>query len=99
MTELQTTISRLKKTISAGNALLAELEAGQKDLDKLKAPKFPSTFIAMPTGRSSLFTIGLEIPYEEARLPKNFKGRSVFVKSDIRQIITGLQTLLGESDA
>ena len=102
MTELQIAIGHLKEAISVGNVLLAKMEAEQKDLDKPKVPSFPSRFIVVrDINVSDLFVIGLAADNLQhwGELPSNFKGRALFDKEEIQQIITGLQTLLGDSDA
>jgi len=99
MTELESSIRSLKESISVGNVLLDKLEREQKDLEKPKAPVFPGRFIAVPDDSiSDNFVIGLDLPDTWCELPPGYKGRTAFDKEDIRQIIKGLQTLLGESN-
>lgn len=98
MTELQIAIGHLKETISVGNVLLAKLEQ-QEEAEKSKSPKFPARFVAV---KDSIiegdFVIGMVDPRSWPELPHGFLGRACFSEKDIRQIITGLQTLLGDSN-
>lgn len=98
MTELQITIGHLKESISVGNVLLDKLEAKQRDLDKPKVPSFPYSFtIVKDKDLEDMFVIGLKEPNSVWKeLPVGFSGRACFDRGDIRQIIKGLQTLLGD---
>ena len=106
MTTLQITINNLKDVIASGNRLLSRLETAQKNLDKPKTPEFPARFIVVQDENTPEvdFIIGLEdiggtgiTSWHE--LPPGFKGRAYFSRDELRQIITGLQTLLGDSNA
>lgn len=99
MTELQVTINNLKEAIIASDLVLQKLETTQKDLDKPKVPSFPSCFCTVKDEcMDNLFVIGLKKPIVWPELPPNFIGRACFDRVEIKQIIAGLQTLLGESD-
>ena len=100
MTELQTTIKRLEQVTFEGYTLLAKLTRAEKDLEKPKVPEFPIRFIAVRDCKiRDTFVIGLEqVKDWPDDLPKGFKGRAMFNRGDIWQIIRGLQTLLGESN-
>lgn len=104
MTKLQVTINNLKESISVGNILLSKLEIQQVVTEKPRVPEFPSRFSAAKDAvYSDRFVIGLQdelsLLKKHNELPPNFLGRTCFKKEDIRQIIEGLQTLLGDSDA
>lgn len=99
MTELQIAIGHLNETISVGNVLLTKLEKQQKEAEKLKVPIFPWRFTIIKDAHiKGDFLIGLQEDniYPYAELPKDFKGRAGFNRTDLRQIIAGIQTLLGE---
>lgn len=102
MTELQVTINNLKDVLTRGNRLLFQLEKAQKDLEKPKVPVFPPRFIAVKdVSIKNNFVIGLAASgyghlQHWPELPDGFKGRALFSVNEIQQIITGLQTLLGE---
>ena len=102
MTELQLTINNLKEAIIAADLVLQKLEKAQEALEKQRIPTFPKTFIATKDATfSKAYVIGLDNssplhPWTE--LPKVFVGRACFSQEDIRQIITGLQTLIGDND-
>ena len=99
MTELQMTINNLGAVILSAGLVLEKLEKAQKDLDKPKVPVFPISFTAVrDESIRACFVIGLENPATWDELPSGYKGRAAFDEGDIRQIIRGLQTLLGESD-
>jgi len=101
MTELQMTIANLKDVITAANRLLFKLEKTQKDLEESKIPEFPSRFIAVKDKcLRDEFVIGLQktgvFPFHYTELPPDFIGRACFTKEEIQQIISGLQTLIGD---
>lgn len=97
MTELQEKIKKITQTITDKNLLLCKLKRTQKDLEKPKAPKFPYRFIAKEDSIIlGTFIIGLDYPTDWDELPENYKGRTAFDEADLRQIISGLQTLLGD---
>ena len=103
MTELQSAIGHLKETISVGNVLLAKMETKQEDLDKPKVPVFPNRFtVVRDSVYPNSFIIGLKkdgtIFRHWDELPPDFEGRAIFDQHDLREIIKGLQTLLGESN-
>jgi len=98
MTELQVTINNLKEACIAAELFLEKLEKAQKDLENPETPRFPSSFTVVrdktfPTGH---YVIGLETPRKWEELPEGFVGRACYNKKEIRWIITGLQTLIGE---
>jgi len=104
MTELQLAIGHLKETISVGNVLLAKLEEKQKEAEKPKVPEFPYRFIVVRDKCSpDQFIIGLETEggtgitsWDE--LPPTFKGRAFFSKYDLRDIVSRIQILLGDTN-
>lgn len=99
MTKLQVTINNLKEVCLATELVWRKLEKAQKDLDKLEVPVFPNRFTAvLDESIQNNFVIGLELPASRGELPPRYKGRTAFDRDDIRQIIKGLQTLLGESN-
>lgn len=101
MTELQLAIGHLKETVSVGNVLLTKLQKEQEEAKKSKVPEFPCRFIVVKDMTSPDFIIGLETEggtgitsWDE--LPSNFKGRAFFSKHDLQDIVSGIQTLLGD---
>lgn len=103
MTELQLAIGHLKETISVGNVLLDKMEKQQAVAERPKVPVFPWRFLVVRDSDSpENFIIGLKeddigtgiTTWKE--LPSNFKGRAFFSKHDLRDIVSGIQTLLGD---
>jgi hypothetical protein len=104
MNELESSIGSLKKATLEGYTLLAKLERGQKDLEESKVPVFPDRFMVVKDNQEDRhFLIGLKLPSTAnltnwSELPADFVGRVGFTADDLRQIIMGIQTLLGESN-
>ncbi len=103
MTKLQVTINNLKEMLIAGELVLEKLEKAQNDLEKPETSDFPRRFFAAKdTVYSDKFVIGLQddggLLKKHDELPFDFLGRTCFNKEAIQQIITGLQTLLGDSN-
>ncbi len=96
MTELQVTINNLKEACIAAERLLEKLEK-QQEAEKALEPKFPVCFtVVKDMTNTNQYVIGINRPADWPELPSNFKGRACLKGYDLQQIITGLQTLLGD---
>ncbi len=100
MTETQETqeiIDDLKEGITAAEKVVALLEKQQKAV----VPEFDvaGRFYACrdnDSGRTE-FTLGLYGASKWSGLPSGFLGRACFDRDDIRDIINGLQSLIGDN--
>jgi hypothetical protein len=94
MTELQIEMRCLQDAIFQATCLLERLKT-KKESPK---PEFPRWFIAKEDRDvSGTFIVGLKTPFDYKELPVGFVGRAAKSESDIRQLIRGLQILIGEA--